>query len=74
MNKKLTNLQVTEVVIEATQAIREHKDMRMGQALMNALSEVSPKSHKEIGDAPWSDQVDPFYNDAYIPNFWNFLT
>ena len=71
---KLTSLQVTEVALKANRLIRENKDMRMGQALMNALFEVSPDHYKAIKDSPWSAGFDPFYNDAYIPRFWSFLT
>ena len=73
MKQTLTNLQVTEVVVKASKLMRENKDLRMGQALMNALHEVSPAFTYDI-QTNANKAVDPFYNDAYIPNFWAFLT
>lgn len=45
----------------------EHQ--RYGQALMNYLHKVSPLAYKSV-----PEEFDPFYNDALIPDFLDFLS
>lgn len=59
--------------IAITEAIyRQHRDgqgaVRTGQAIMNALHEVSPSLASLV-----PTEVDPFYDDSLIPAFWDWF-
>ena len=42
--------------------------LRTGQAIMNALHEVSPDLAARV-----PEEVDPFYQDSLIPAFWDWF-
>jgi hypothetical protein len=46
-----------------------HPEQRMGQAYFNALHEVDP----DIANSARGSAIDPFYNDAVMPEFMTFV-
>jgi hypothetical protein len=70
----LNNQQVAYIAALAAKKIVESKGaIRMGQALFNALQEVSPATAYDVSNST-KQRVDPFYSDERIPAFWKFIT
>ena len=51
--------------------VKNQKDLRYGQALMNYLREISPNAYHSV---MFADNVDPFYDDKLVPEFLNYLS
>jgi CxxC motif-containing protein (DUF1111 family) len=66
---KLTDKQVAELCADAANECRKAPDIRLGQALFNALWRISPSSTHEVQ----LSKADPFYNDKNIPAFFDFI-
>lgn len=55
-----------QVIQRAKEMRKEHPSLRVGQAHMNALTELDPEVAKAI-----PSDVDPFYDDRKL---WRFLS
>jgi len=66
-NSILTDAQWVELTRKTIGFV--HKDLRLGQAYMNALYEVDRDIYNEIT----SSSVDPFFDDLRIGAFFRFL-
>ena len=66
---KLTNQQFLEVCGLATQLKAETPELRIGQALFNALY----MTHRELAKNVIETDADPFYDDSRVKEFINFI-
>lgn len=48
-----------------TDYLRKHRELRRGQAMMNALAKVRPELYEEVSDT----EADCFYIDTRITDF-----
>jgi hypothetical protein len=60
---------IEEVAARAQYWMNSGVQMRKGQALMNALSEIDLETYREITGT----EADPFYVDQNIGKFWSKL-
>ena len=60
----------TEISTTAAEERRFHPEIRLGQALFNALYDLKPDLANEIRG---NSDIDPFYKDGNIPAFYEWL-
>lgn len=53
----------------ARAGFKRNPHLRLGQACMNALADIRPEWYRLVTGTP----RDPFYQDANLPAFWDFL-
>lgn len=64
---KLTVEEFDKFLARLTLNIKEKSELRIGQAMYNALYYVKPELAESLGD------VDPFYHDSRITAFINHI-
>ncbi len=70
MTKKLTPEEVSKLVVEAGKLQNQYKALRTGQAMYNTLSDMNEELANEVNGT----EYDPFYNDARIGKFLQYIT